>query len=229
MHHDEIAERQVVHEYLLGRLSPVDTERFEEHYVGCPECLAELEAAEGLHRGLRGLAAREVAAGGGLLAAAAWLLRRRGAWLAAAAAVAAILAAGFLWRETERLTGELERLREPRAGTVIAYLSPLRSTEDAPAPRIHLQPEGGGVVLALDLVAEAGALQRVALYREGEPDPLWSGAALPAGETGEVVLSLPPGLLVPGLYRVTAEPVSASGRGKATVFPFELVDSGAGS
>lgn len=229
MNHDEIAERQVVHEYLLGTLSPGDAERFEEHYLGCPECLAELEAAEGLHRGLRGIAAGE-AARAGLLAGAAWLLRRRGAWLAAAAAVAAIVAAGFLWRETERLAGELERLREPSAGTVIAYLSPVRSTGDAPAPRIHLPPDGGGVVLALDLGAEAGALHRVALYRESEPEPLWTGDEVSAGESGELTLSLPAELLAPGLYRVqVSSPGGPPGPESAVAFPFDVVPAGAAS
>ena len=43
MDHTEIEELQVVDRYLMGKLPEADAGRFEEHYLGCPRCLDELE------------------------------------------------------------------------------------------------------------------------------------------------------------------------------------------
>lgn len=273
MDHDYIDERQTVQLYLQGKLPPEEAERFEDHYLDCPRCLAELRAAESLHRGLKGLAARQAAVRLGLLARAARSLRRGGSWLGAAVAVTALLAAGMLWRQNERLestlaaaraaaergrpaaagTGaeveelrrrlagerrehereqaaaaatrsaleeELRRAREPRGGTVIAYLSPLRSAGGEAPVRLHLPAGDTWVVLALDLGAGSGGRHRVALYREGASEPLWRSGELAAGAAGELAVSLPTSLVAPGDYRV--EVISAAGPAPAAVFPFQV-------
>lgn len=283
MDHAEIEERQIVHLYLQGKLSPEEEDRFEEHYLDCPDCLAELQATESLHRGLQGLAAREatrqVVARAGLLAGAARLLRSRGFWLGAALVLIALLPTVSLWRQVVELEtalqqaraarreepgppaglrGEIadlrreleaarrdhvreleqaaaarqqleERLRQsllPRAGTLIAYLSPLRSAggEELPAARVHLAAETPEVVLALDLGAAPGARHRVTLHQAGEPTPRWRSGPLPAGADGELTLSLPASFLTPGDYRLEVESLETGATSpEAAVFPFQVL------
>lgn len=86
MDHATIEERGLVERYYRGTLPPEEEARFEEHFVACRRCQEELEAAHGLERGMRALAAEEAAGAvlrRGLLA---WLARR-GPLVQAAAAV----------------------------------------------------------------------------------------------------------------------------------------------
>jgi multidrug efflux pump subunit AcrA (membrane-fusion protein) len=280
MDHREIEERQIVHLYLQGKLSSEEEERFEEHYLDCRECLAQLQAAESLHRGLKGLAAREAArqavARAGLLAGASRLLRSRGFWLGAALVLMALLPTVTLWHQVSELEtalqqaraddpgaspdlrGEVadlqreleaarrdhareleaarqarqeleERLRRsllPRAGTLIAYLSPLRSAggEEPPVPRVHLDADVPEVVLALDLGAAPGARHQVTLHQAGEPAPRWRSGPLAAGADGELTLSLPTPFLTPGDYRLDVESLEGGATpARTAVFPFQVV------
>ncbi|HSS49155.1 MAG TPA: zf-HC2 domain-containing protein, partial [Thermoanaerobaculia bacterium] len=56
MDHSTIDAGNVAERYVTGRLSPEDAASFEEHYLDCPSCIARVEAAERLQRGLRRLA-----------------------------------------------------------------------------------------------------------------------------------------------------------------------------
>ena len=94
MDHQEIENGLIFDRYLKGRLTPEEEERFEEHYLGCAECLDQLEAAQGLERGLRRAFVQDVAE----IAAArrlGWLARLARSPGAGLLAVAAILAVGL--------------------------------------------------------------------------------------------------------------------------------------
>lgn len=232
MDHDLIEREQTVQRYLLGRLSPAETEAFEEHYLDCPECLAELRAAETLHRGLRAAAARHTAESAatssvlrlGLLATLARRLRRPGLWTVLGWVIAAALGAALT------TTLLLDRT-EPTGETVIAYLSPVRSGNaagavDSGGPRLHPPPAGGWVVLALDLAAEPGALHRISLHRHDRTEPLWISDPLTTGRDGELTVSLPAELLLPGRHRVEVEPLPPGDPSPTPpVFPFEVLPS----
>jgi len=76
MDHAEVEEKGLVELYHRGLLPPEEEARFEEHFVGCPECAEQLELARGFQKGLRAMAAEDAAravAAAGLLA---WLARR---------------------------------------------------------------------------------------------------------------------------------------------------------
>jgi translation initiation factor 2 beta subunit (eIF-2beta)/eIF-5 len=76
MDHAEVEEKGLVELYHRGLLPPGEEARFEEHFVGCPECTEQLELARGFQKGLRAMAAEDAAravAAAGLLA---WLVRR---------------------------------------------------------------------------------------------------------------------------------------------------------
>ena len=57
MDHDYIAEGGLVERYHQGSLPPDEEARFEEHFVGCPECTEQLELARGFQRGLKAVVA----------------------------------------------------------------------------------------------------------------------------------------------------------------------------
>lgn len=99
MDHAYIESNGLVERYHRGLLPPDEEARFEEHFVGCPECTEQLELARGFQRGLKTMAAEDAARavmGAGLFA---WLARRGrlAQWGTALAvlAVAALLPA--LW------------------------------------------------------------------------------------------------------------------------------------
>ena len=59
MDHEQIERDQIIDRYLMGKLEPAVTTRFEEHYLHCQDCLDQLELAEKLQRGLKRVAATE--------------------------------------------------------------------------------------------------------------------------------------------------------------------------
>jgi Putative zinc-finger len=59
MDHSYIEEQNIIARYEMGKLSPADRERFEEHFVDCPECQEQLAAAEGFRQGLKTVLAQD--------------------------------------------------------------------------------------------------------------------------------------------------------------------------
>src|SRR5687767_2755131 len=111
MDHSRMDELGIAELYVTGKLPPADAEEFEEHYLGCPECLERLEAAEALRQGLRYEAVSQItgqAVQAGVLARLSRLARSRSAALLAAGLLVAVLApSGLLLRQV----GELDRAR----------------------------------------------------------------------------------------------------------------------
>jgi len=94
MDHTIIDESHIAERFVQGKLAPEEARLFEEHFLGCAECLERVELAERLQEGLRRAAGRRAAAaavvvGAGLLAG--WSRRAR----IAAFALALLLAAGL--------------------------------------------------------------------------------------------------------------------------------------
>ncbi len=168
MDHTEIEERGVVDRYLMGKLPQVDTGRFEEHYLGCRQCLDQLELAERLQSAARTAGSEDVsrlAATRGL-AVFAWLARRGPFLQLATMAVLVLLPATALLRQAtvrppqERSPGPVPGLPEgppggghmeqrpggeqtesfaPQAGTPIIPLRPQRGGPGAAAPSLQLE------------------------------------------------------------------------------------------
>ena len=108
MDHAYIDEHQVAERYLQGRLPAAEASLFAEHSLWCAECLDRLEAAGQLGRGLRAVAAQEIAAQAVERSLWARIVRSR----PAAAGMlllflAAVLPSGLLWRQVGGLRGEL--------------------------------------------------------------------------------------------------------------------------
>jgi hypothetical protein len=119
MNHPEIEEHQVIDRYLMGQLPPEEAERFEEHYLSCPQCLDQLALGESMQRGFKRAAGQDVAvlAVTRQLALFAWLARlgrsRQAAVLAMAllVVVVAVLPGSLALRRLGEVDQELAETR----------------------------------------------------------------------------------------------------------------------
>jgi hypothetical protein len=111
MDHQHVEANGLIDLYRRGALPPEEEARFEEHFFGCPECTAQLEAARGFQTGLKAMAAEDAARTAVQAGLLAWLLQR-GRLARICAALAVLLAAALpaLW-----LLGENRELRRARA------------------------------------------------------------------------------------------------------------------
>lgn len=99
MDHDYIATNGLVERYHQGSLPPDEEFRFEEHFLGCPECTEQLELARGFQRGLKTMVAEDVAQAAVMQAGLfAWLARRGrlAQWGLALAALLVVFGLGAL-------------------------------------------------------------------------------------------------------------------------------------
>jgi hypothetical protein len=85
MDHDEAIQLQAAVKYVLGELSPVQREQYEEHYFDCAECASDLKAAAGFVDAAREVLRQETASSLAKDSVAA-----RGGWLGWFQPVAAV-------------------------------------------------------------------------------------------------------------------------------------------
>jgi hypothetical protein len=196
MDHSYIDQHQVIERYALGRLTEDETAAFEQHYLDCSRCLDQLEAAERLHAGLRGVAAEEAtraAARSGLLQALLTRLgRARLATLAVALALVATLSLvpSLTYRfHNQQLHEELARARSAQINLPLVFLSPNRSALAETDVDLNLSRSAGRIILAIDL-----GLPEIRCWGQLEgPDGavLWTAEGLEADAAGLITVALP--------------------------------------
>lgn len=76
MDHAYIEDHSLVERYHQGLLPPDEEARFEEHFVGCPQCTEQLELARGFQKGIKAAVAEDVARAVVQAGLFAWLARR---------------------------------------------------------------------------------------------------------------------------------------------------------
>ncbi|MEM9555834.1 MAG: zf-HC2 domain-containing protein [Acidobacteriota bacterium] len=213
MTHPAIDDRSVVEHYVTGKLSPAETEAFEEHYLSCPACIRAIEDAERLHRGLAHIAAEDVALRQTSVLVAAWHAVRTGpgAALLAVVVAVALLPAGLAWQQARDLGVALDTVREellaerqPRINTPILSLAPTRSGEQ-PLQQISVAAEPEWLVLAIEL-GDTARPRYEAVLATANGDEIWRADGLEPDYRGVVSLSLHSSLLPPERYvlRLTA-------------------------
>jgi len=117
MDHPFIEEHNIADLYLLGKLADEERNRFEKHFIDCPECLERLETTDGFLDGLKTLAIEEAVrphayVQAGILAWAARLSRRRQAMLLLSTILLLVaLPAAFFVTEMKRVRGELDQAK----------------------------------------------------------------------------------------------------------------------
>jgi len=108
MDHRAIDAEDIAERYVAGRLPPEEAARFEEHYLDCPSCIARVETAERLKRGLRRLAEEAAVRAPG---DSRWSRSPRLALAAAALLAVALVPAWFELREVQRLRSGLAQAK----------------------------------------------------------------------------------------------------------------------
>ena len=205
MDRDYVQKHGIVERYLKGLLSPNEQAQFEDHYLECPETLAELERGWMLQQGLRDEHSesdqmRSVPARG-----RGWF-GRNPAIAAAAAALVLLptLAAVTLYLDNRSLQEEVDALSSPRANVAVVSLEGERSvaaTSDD-APDATVTAEDGLVVLEVD----PGTLERqaysVELVPHDKDEALVSIEGLRMDQRGYLVATIPAGQLDEGRYQV---------------------------
>lgn len=223
--------------YLAARLAPEEEARFEEHLIECASCREEVAWAERFRADLRAAAAEEVAAAvvtAGALAGATRRSRLGRLWIAAGALVLLAPSLFLLYRQTElggelslsrseearlgeqnrRLAEELVRERQrqspPRPGPALLVSLALLRSGTPPPVRLGSDP----VVLSVELPPDPAPSYRAALL-DASGAVLWQQDGLRPSLYGTLLISLPPGFLKPGGYRLDL--------GAAGEIPFRVI------
>ncbi len=236
MHHTTIQDHELIRRYVQGSLDVAMRERFEDHYVGCVACQDAVAWEGELHAAMFATAAEETARTETALRAGlfAFLVRqtalRRGLVLTATLALALVPLLGWQ-RERAAHQATLERVnRAPRPASVTApvintpmfYLTAARGSESA-ASRIPVPAAGVPMVLVMELDSTGFTDHRAVLERGDEI--LWRQAGLTANAFGAFVVTLPPGYLAPGRYRLRLEGLRADAQPlEVGRYIFEIAD-----
>ena len=189
MDHQAIDSGNTAERYVTGRLPPEEAAEFEEHYLDCPTCIARVEAAERLQRGLRRLAEEAAVRAPGASRSSRWSSPRLA--LAAAALIAvALLPAWIERREVQSLRSDLAQARGERASAdrLAAVQGELQETRRDLAAVVEKQavlsrqvakdrqPQANVPVVALTQVrggSVGGPVRTLALPRESGWVALW--------------------------------------------------------
>jgi hypothetical protein len=181
MDHIYVEENQIADRYVMGTLPAEEAERFENHYLSCPECLDRLELAESVQRGFKRMAGQDVAklAAAHQLAVVAWLarlgrLRQLGVLLAVLLVPAAIPAGVAVTQLAQaRSTLKEERQRSAAAGPLREELARERQvrahveTQLAQALKSHVNYVIVSLVVERGLGLEGPPTQQVHLPKDG--------------------------------------------------------------
>jgi hypothetical protein len=233
MDHTYIEEHHVADRYVQGTLPADEADRFENHYLSCPECLDRLDLAESLQRGFRRAATQAAVAHH--LAILAWLSRlsRRGqaGTLLSAFLVVTILSAGLGFRANthrdhqdlarmqaslaaeraarEQAGRQLALLQQPQANFPFLQLDRERGAEtpgEGPTQRL-IQPAEGQIVLVAQVDPPFAPSYRVRLL-DGKGREIYGRQGLHPKEHDALTLSLPYSLLPPGDYTLAVDGIT---------------------
>ncbi len=223
MDHERIAAEMMIARYVRGDLEVDQREAFEAHYVGCHECLEQLEVETRLSQGLKRAVADdltrvETARRLGMLA---WLGRHRAQALGMVAVFAmALLPAAFLRHQLEGTRAALAAARVPQAQTRLIFLGASRGGS-APTHRVHLDDATAWIVLALELDAVTHAHHRVALLRDAEI--VWQAAGIAPDARDSLVISIPTAMLMPGDYTLRVDGLDGAQASEVGMYRFRAV------
>ncbi|HEY1335179.1 MAG TPA: zf-HC2 domain-containing protein [Myxococcaceae bacterium] len=234
MNHQGIEDSDRLEAYVTGRLGTEESAELEAHLVDCPQCLARVEAVQGLLGGFHALGdARQ----GPVRSTRSPWVRRAGFTLVALAALAvAVFWGGSRERRLERAL-EAERAAGASARQEVAALAARLSAAEAARVQQPSIPSGPkGPVPVLSLIATRGTEiptltvppsgTPVVLLVERESPPRFGRyrvtLAGPGGDTvvreelaptsrDAVAVGLDPEQLRPGVHVLTLEGVSGRG------------------
>ena len=209
MDHRLIDEQLIPERYLMNQLSDSEAEAFEQHYLSCPDCLARVEIGERFARGMKRMAAQDIAAAAELMRAG-WLARIARLGTAARFSIASVFLLVFAllpFLYIRNLNQQLTLLQAPQINTPILNLSPQRGAvpvSTGPSHQLRLPREPGWVMLALELDVVDRESYAAVLYDTGER-PVWRAQGLRANTSDTLTVSLHSTILKAGDYTLALE------------------------
>ncbi len=171
MDHSYIDEHNVIARYGMGKLSPAECVRFEEHFVDCPQCQKQLEAAMDFRQALTTVAAEDAARSHfGASASPFWPAAQ--SWKPALIAVAACLIilavpAFLLIRQTRLAHSELDQAKAAAETWHRQYMDEQQATAELEKQLRDAEQKGqqnqavSGTAARLPVVASIFALETV--------------------------------------------------------------------
>ncbi len=211
MDHQQAVASQAVEKYLLGEMSVAERLSFEEHYFGCAECAADVEAGAILAANVRAVFREEenrvrTAEGPSVR----WFDWR---WAAVALSGLLLLVAYQELVRIPRIRSETAALRRPQTFATV-FLKPVaRSGEQV------VQVARGAPLVALSFDVPPGAAGNSFECRLSEAGRVrWTVQAPPPGPGEPINVLIPAQAVAPGEYTLT---LSGSGRELAR-FEFTL-------
>jgi hypothetical protein len=232
MDHSFIEEHNLIDRYVRGNMPVAERTAFEEHFLDCPDCLEQLEAARSLRDAIR-TAVAEMAPSGEAAGGASRSLWLRGLfgwrWMPEAATAcfaAALLTGTFLYRQLEQTRNELGRTQLAYVREMEGSRSALQSYErNAPILYALNQSRGAGsevrvlkvpqsprwVIFSIELDASGFPAYRATL-RNQAAQAIWQDDSLQPSSPDSIAVSILSTHLTPGNYALTLEGRDASGR-----------------
>ena len=250
MDHAYIEEHNLIERYALGRLSPEQQMDFEEHFATCPECLEGVELVQDLDSALRTVAAEDGAVANAADVDSAppratidgeptadsrpadnhgkiwpWPQRYRSFQPLAAAAVLglALLPSAWLASRNRGLSGELQRLRAPRANVPAVVLDTLRDAAAGQTPVLELAAGEPWLTLALEVGDDPGIAAFDVVLEDAARRQVWQAEGLAPTPWGVLSLTFPADQVPSGSYRLRVTARDDRGRKEPIgTFPFEV-------
>jgi hypothetical protein len=196
-----IRDHQVIERYLAGALTADEEQAFEEAYLGDADLLGEIETAERLRDGVKGLDEAGRLEG----ARPRWQRAFASPRYAMAASVLLAVSLGFstvLYRENRSLRSDSLSLDSMITQAVVVESLRGGTTAEIPAPQANEWR-----VLALDGGPDAYDTYRATLTRrDGErSEPIWSADDLALQLDGRIWIGMPGRMLREGTYEARVE------------------------
>lgn len=211
-------DEQNIEDYVLGRLSPAEAEKLEEHLFDCPDCLERLHVVDRYQQAVKEVA-REEANVEGSLGSPLHEVGRTPSWMTIAAALLLIAIPAYLLGTFFGLG--LDSPLDP-ASVRLFELSPERSASSTDVASVVIAQSTKPrewIVLALDTGESSFDRYEAVLERDAV---VWREELRRAG-TGRVSLGLPSTFLEAGRYRLTLRGLSTDGhRPLVASFSFEV-------
>jgi hypothetical protein len=208
MDHNEAMQLQAAVKYVLGELSPVQREEYEEHYFDCAECAIDLKATAAFVDMTREVLRQEMAS-----SFAAESIRARGGWFAWFRPVVAVPAfAALLLVVAYQNTVTIPRAKEAatqNAGQLFTSSFSLQMSNTRGGEEVHVGDEGKvqvrpdeGFALKFDFTPRRRFDSYVGQIQDESGRSLLQVRIPGTSANREVHLAVAAGLLQPGKYYV---------------------------
>ena len=223
MDHSFIEETNQIDRYVRGTMPPAEREAFEEHFLDCPDCLAQLEIAKSLRESVR-IAAADMAASPALSRVADqprrfWSWKWTGVGAIAGLAAAAIIII-VQYRQLDHTRRELNRTHlayaREREGLLqgaepLVYTMGLNRGTAAAPESVVIPRSPRWVVFSIQIDASQFQQYRAVLRNEAG-QTVWQKDGLRPSSPDAIAIPVPSMVLTSGVYKLSLDGGDAPGR-----------------